>query len=75
MSTIHTSSQYAFMSKDGKGYYTSNGSLSKYVKDATCFDKMAIDDLKTYLRFYDIDRDDVVLVEINIAVMEEDLPF
>ncbi|QGZ14314.1 hypothetical protein P9VFCI_213 [Rhizobium phage P9VFCI] len=75
MATVHTSSNYAFMSKDKKQYYQNNGSLTTRVCDAACFDKMAIDDLKSFLSFFDIDRDDVILVEVSIVVMEEDLPF
>ncbi|QIG69607.1 hypothetical protein PP935_gp043 [Rhizobium phage RHph_N34] len=75
MMTIKSSQNYAFMTKDKKSFYKNNGDLTTRTVEAALFDKMAIDDLKSFLSFFDIDRDEVILVEVQIIVRPEDLPF
>ncbi|QGZ14038.1 hypothetical protein PP939_gp047 [Rhizobium phage RL38J1] len=63
---------FAIMTKDKKHFYTSDGKLAQHVSQATLFGSNSIEDISHFLRFFEIERKEVVIVEVHTVVSEMD---
>ncbi|AIK68292.1 hypothetical protein P10VF_079 [Rhizobium phage vB_RleM_P10VF] len=63
-------SYFLIMSSDGEKFYDNSGRLVCKIQDAAWFISSDIDGIQNFLRFFDIEKDDVKIIDLLLSGSE-----